>query len=45
VDLGVYDFTAGRQGFVHLDVLTDEEGFCVWFDALLWVLERNEGGP
>ena len=45
VDLGVYDFTAGRQGFVHLDVLTDEEGFCVWFDALLWVPERNEGGP
>jgi murein DD-endopeptidase MepM/ murein hydrolase activator NlpD len=39
VDLGSYDFTAGRQGFVYLDNLTDEVGFCVWFDAVLWVPE------
>jgi murein DD-endopeptidase MepM/ murein hydrolase activator NlpD len=37
VDLGVHGFTAGRQGFVYLDNLTDEAGFCVWFDAVLWV--------
>ncbi|MGC9024567.1 MAG: peptidoglycan DD-metalloendopeptidase family protein, partial [Chloroflexia bacterium] len=36
-DLGLYDFPAGRQSFVYLDILTDEEGFCVWFDAVLWV--------
>jgi murein DD-endopeptidase MepM/ murein hydrolase activator NlpD len=40
VDLGVYSFAAGRQGFVHLDNLTDEVGLCVWFDALLWVPEQ-----
>ena len=40
-DLGVYEFPAGRQAFVYLDVLTDEEGFCVWFDAVLWVPEGN----
>ncbi len=37
VYLGSYYFAAGRQGFVHLDNLTDEVGFCVWFDALMWV--------
>jgi len=39
VDLGSYTFEAGRQGFVYLDNLTDEVGFCVWFDAVLWVPE------
>lgn len=39
VDLGAYSFSAGRQGFVYLDNLTDEAGFCVWFDAVLWVPE------
>ncbi len=39
VDLGVYSFSAGRQGFVRLDNLTSEVGFCVWFDAMLWVPE------
>ncbi len=38
-DLGTYRFAAGRQGFVYLDNLTDEAGFCVWFDAVLWVPE------
>jgi murein DD-endopeptidase MepM/ murein hydrolase activator NlpD len=40
VDLGTYTFTAGRQGFVYLDNLTDEPAsFCVWFDAIVWVPE------
>jgi hypothetical protein len=39
VDLGCYDFSAGRQGFLYLDNLTDEVGFGVWFDAALWVPE------
>lgn len=38
-DLGAYNFPSGRQGFVYLDNLTDEIGFCVWFDAVLWVPE------
>ncbi len=40
VDLGVYTFAAGQQGFLYLDNLTDEAGFCVWFDAAVWVPEE-----
>jgi len=39
VDLGAYTFPTGRQGFVYLDNRTDEVGFCVWFDGVLWVPE------
>jgi murein DD-endopeptidase MepM/ murein hydrolase activator NlpD len=39
VDLGVFPFAAGRQGFVYLDNLTDETGFGVWFDAVVWLRE------
>ena len=39
VELGSFSFPAGREGFVYLDNLTDEVGFCVWFDAALWVPE------
>lgn len=37
VELGVFSFPAGREGFVYLNNLTDETGCCVWFDAVLWV--------
>lgn len=39
VDLGTYPFSAGQQGFVYLDNLTDESGFGVWFDAVMWLQE------
>jgi murein DD-endopeptidase MepM/ murein hydrolase activator NlpD len=43
VDLGVFPFTRGGDGFVYLDNLTGEVGFCVWFDAMLWVPESIPG--
>ncbi|MBN1484428.1 MAG: peptidoglycan DD-metalloendopeptidase family protein [Chloroflexia bacterium] len=36
-ELGTFNFEAGREGFVYLNNLTDETGFCIWFDAILWL--------
>ncbi len=38
-NLGTFSFEAGRQGFVYLNNLTDETGFGVWFDAIMWLRE------
>lgn len=47
VELGLFPFAGDGDGFVYLNNLTDEAGFCVWFDAMLWVPESVYGlfGP
>jgi hypothetical protein len=41
VDLGVYDFGAGTEGYVYLSDVADDYMKTIWFDTVRW---QREGG-